>query len=157
MSNNDVFNILEPVLTLCRNLDFADPAEAEAWLEEAFPFDGPDMQGLRDLCLRGVKDGWLCNRGEDGARFSRVCKPSGPDQTCSVDAVLLRGTGPAHRHPKGEVDLCFPFDGAAPLFDDRPPGWHVYAEESEHAPTVAGGAMLVLYILPNGAIDWLKT
>ena len=153
MSNDAIFDLLEPVLTLCRNLDFHDPGEAEAWLEEAFPFEGPVIQAVRELCERGVKEGWLCHRGEPVSRYSRVCKPSGPDQTCSLDAVLLEGRGPRHRHPRGEVDLCFPFSGD-PTFDGRSPGWLVYAEDSEHAPLVEGGAMLVLYILPNGEIEW---
>jgi hypothetical protein len=154
MSNEDLFDRLEPVLTLCRNLDFHDPEEAEQWLEEAFPAGGEAMQAARALAEQGVREGWLCNRGEGGVRYSRVCKPSGPEQICSVDAVLLAGPGPAHRHPEGEVDLCFPWDGE-PRFDGRPPGWTVYPAGSEHVPTVTGGTMLILYILPGGAIEFL--
>jgi hypothetical protein len=155
MSNDDVLFHMEPLLTLCRNLDFHDPEEAEAWLAEAFPADGPAMQAVFELCARGVKEGWLCNRGEGGVRYSRVAKPSGPEQTCSLDAVLLSGPGPGHRHPRGEVDLCFAWEGE-PSFDGRPPGWVVYPEDSTHVPTVTGGTMLIFYILPDGAIEWAK-
>ena len=154
MSKENIFGQLDAVLQLCRNLDYADPDEAEEWLEEAFPFASDDIQALREACEHGVAEGWLCNKGEGAVRYSRIAKPDMPEQTCSVDVVLMEGPGPRHRHPRGEVDLCFPIEGK-PTFDGRDPGWVVYADDSEHVPTVEGGKMLILYILPMGEIEWL--
>jgi len=106
MSKQAIFDNLDGVLQLCRNLDYSDPDEAEEWLEEAFPFESADIQELRTLAERGIAEGWLCERGEGDVRYSRVAKPDPPDQICSVDAVVMAGPGPAHRHPNGEVDLC---------------------------------------------------
>ena len=36
----------------------------------------------------------------------------------------------------------------------RGAGWLVYAPESRHRPTVTEGRALVLYLLPQGRIDW---
>ena len=53
------------------------------------------------------------------------------------------------------IEACFAVDGA-PLFDGNPPGWTVYAPGSQHVPTVSGGLMLILYLLPLGAIEFVK-
>ena len=44
-------------------------------------------------------------------------------------------------------------DGA-PTFDGEPPGWVVKPPASSHVPTVAGGRMLIVYLLPSGAIEF---
>jgi hypothetical protein len=61
--------------------------------------------------------------------------------------------GPYHRHPNGEIDAIMPLDDAAE-FDGHPAGWVVYGPDSAHYPTVSGGKALVLYLLPDGAIDF---
>ena len=43
------------------------------------------------------------------------------------------------------------------LFDGRAAGWVVYGPGSAHRPTVSGGKALVLYLLPDGAIEFTKT
>ncbi len=63
----------------------------------------------------------------------------------------MKGVGPGHTHERGEVDLCFVVDGD-PRFDGNPAGWTVYPPGSWHRPTVTGGAMDILYFLPDGAI-----
>jgi hypothetical protein len=35
------------------------------------------------------------------------------------------------------------------------PGWVVEAPGSQHVPTVAGGTMLIVYLLPQGRIEFL--
>jgi hypothetical protein len=64
--------------------------------------------------------------------------------------------GPHHRHPHGEIDLIMPLNESA-TFDGRPAGWLVYGPDSSHAPTVAGGTAWVLYLLPQGAIEFTKS
>ena len=63
--------------------------------------------------------------------------------------------GPHHRHPNGEIDMIMPLTENA-KFDGRGIGWLVYGPDSAHSPTVSGGKALVLYLLPEGAIDFTK-
>jgi len=63
--------------------------------------------------------------------------------------------GGHHRHPTGEIDLIMPVDPEA-KFDGRGAGWLVYGAGSAHRPTVTGGKALVLYLLPQGAIEFTK-
>ena len=46
-----------------------------------------------------------------------------------------------------------PVDATA-TFDGQGAGWVVYGPGSAHSPTVAGGRVLVLYLLPQGAIEF---
>ncbi|MFT5132306.1 MAG: hypothetical protein ACI9SC_000771 [Gammaproteobacteria bacterium] len=46
-----------------------------------------------------------------------------------------------------------PIDEGA-QFDGHGEGWVVYASESAHSPTVTRGEALVLYLLPEGAIEF---
>ena len=95
--------------------------------------------------------GWLLPKEAGGVKFGRIAKDL---EGFSVDAVLMSSPGPRHRHPNGEIDLCFALDGE-PRFDGNPEGWTVYAPDSTHVPTVRGGTMLILYFLPGGAIEFL--
>jgi hypothetical protein len=63
--------------------------------------------------------------------------------------------GGHHRHPRGEIDMIMPIDATA-RFDGRGAGWLVYGPDTAHVPTVAGGKALVLYLLPEGAIEFTK-
>ena len=48
-----------------------------------------------------------------------------------------------------------PLDAQA-TFDGRPAGWTVYPPGSAHSPTVRQGRALVLYLLPQGAIEFTR-
>ena len=61
--------------------------------------------------------------------------------------------GPQHAHPNGEIDLVMPLEGDA-RFDGRPAGWLVCPPGRAHRPTVSQGRALVLYLLPEGRIDF---
>lgn len=140
---------LEPVLAVVRTIDPADP-EAKAKLEAELPYDGAAIIALRRVVREGVDEGWLAPRENAGIRFGRVLKAEG-DNDLSVDCVHMDQPGPGHTHPNGEVDLSFAVSGE-PTFDGHAPGWTVYPPGSWHVPTVAGGAMDILYFLPDGAI-----
>ena len=73
----------------------------------------------------------------------------------SIDVVHMTGAGPMHRHPNGEVNYCVPLEGQ-PKFDGQEPGWVVFPPESRHVPTVSGGGMLIVYLLPEGAIEFIS-
>jgi len=42
-------------------------------------------------------------------------------------------------------------------FLGRSAGWAVYPPGSGHRPAVSGGKAVVLYMLPQGRIEWAKT
>jgi len=144
---------LAPLLSFAARLDLRDPTAAQAALQQSFPLDGAFMSALFEHLEAGVIAGTLCFRGEAPVRWSRVFKAAPESHGLSADAVLMSAPGPRHRHPNGEIDLCFALDGA-PRFDGNPPGWTVYPPGSEHVPTVTGGTMLILYLLPGGAIEF---
>lgn len=107
-------------------------------------------------CRSGIEEGWMCNREAGGIRYGRVVKPGPATHGFSVDVVEMDSiVGPHHRHPNGEIDLVMPLDESA-RFDDRRAGWVVYGPGSAHRPTVSGGKALVLYLLPDGAIEFTK-
>ena len=107
------------------------------------------IHGLGWAAIAIIGSDWLLPRAQGGIRFGRVAKDL---HGFSVDAVLMDVPGPRHRHPNGEIDLCFPTRGE-PKFDGHGPGWVVYGRGSAHVPTVRGGEMLILYFLPGGAIE----
>lgn len=158
-----LLQLLSPVLERVAELRPQDardePAAArlrEA-LEAGIPFLGEIAQTIGAEISRGVEEGWLCDRGDPDARFSRVAKASERTQGLSIDVVALRGAALRHRHPQGEVTLAFAPDDAAgrdARFDGHPPGWVVMPAGSTHTPTVQGGMMHLLYFLPAGAVDW---
>lgn len=109
-------------------------------------------QTLRQACLDGVAEGWLCEREGGGIRYGRVFKPGDDLAGFSVDVVDMADiVGPHHEHPNGEIDLILPIDADA-RFDGQAAGWRVYPPGSAHRPTVSQGRALVLYLLPQGAI-----
>jgi hypothetical protein len=129
----------------------------QTFLNENFPPGGEAFDDLAELCRQGVDEGWLCDREQGGIKFGRIIKP-GPD-TCgfSVDVVEMSDIrGPYHGHPNGEIDMVIPVSTGAE-FDGQGQGWLVYAPESEHYPTVSAGRAIVLYLLPDGAIDFTRT
>ncbi|KAA3607501.1 MAG: DUF4863 family protein [Planctomycetota bacterium] len=146
---------LQTLLQFAAELDLSKPAEARRALEERFPFDGEFVQGIHQSMRAGVAAGELCDQGADPVRYSRLFKAGEDSFGLSADAVLMSAPGPLHEHPDGEIDLCFAEDGD-PKFDGQAPGWVVYGPGSKHVPTVEGGTMLILYLLPNGAIRFLK-
>lgn len=123
-------------------------------------------EALAGACLAGVADGWMCAREAGGIRYGRVVRPTPATHGFSVDVVDMTNlAGPHHAHPNGEIDLVMPLigPGAAGLvaggdarFDGQGAGWKVYGPGSAHRPTVTGGRALVLYLLPEGAIEFTK-
>ena len=111
---------------------------------------------LQKSCQTGVAEGWLCDREGGGIRYGRIFKPDPDLHGFSVDVVDMKDiAGPHHTHPNGEIDLIMPVEPGA-TFDGRPAGWLVCAPGSAHRPTVANGRALVLYLLPDGRIDFTR-
>lgn len=123
-------------------------------LSAAFPLAGSDFQDLAAACRLGVEQGWLASRGEEPLKWGRVIKPG--DDTCgfSVDVVRMSDVaGPHHAHPNGEIDMIIPLAEGA-RFDGHGQGWLVYPPGSAHRPTVTGGSAIIVYFLPQGAIEF---
>jgi hypothetical protein len=129
-------------------------AALDAWLNAEHGAGSASFQALQAACQQGVAEGWLCNREAGGIRYGRVFKPADDLHGFSVDVVDMANiAGPHHSHPLGEIDLIMPIDGEA-RFDGRPAGWLVCPPGSAHPPTVTGGRALVLYLLPEGRIQF---
>ena len=125
------------------------------WLNAEHGPGTASYDGLQAACLAGVAEGWLCEREGAGIRSGRVFKAEDALQRFSVDVVDMQDiAGPHHTHPDGEIDLIMPLDDGAATFDGHPAGWCVYPPGSAHRPTVAQGRALVLYLLPEGRIQF---
>jgi hypothetical protein len=131
-------------------------AELDAWLNREHGAGSATYAGLKAACEDGVAAGWLCNREGGGIKYGRIFKPADDLHGFSVDVVDMQDiAGPHHVHPNGEIDLVMPQGGDA-RFDGRPAGWLVMPPGSAHRPTVSQGRALVLYLLPQGAIEFTK-
>ncbi|MCM5682781.1 DUF4863 family protein [Schlegelella sp. S2-27] len=129
----------------------------QAWLNQTHGPGSDWFQQMQATCEAGVREGWLCKHEADGIRYGRVIRPSLETYGFSVDVVDMDDVaGPHHIHPTGEVDLIMPLAPDA-RFDGSPAGWKVYPPGSAHRPTVRQGRALVLYLLPEGRIEFTRT
>ena len=131
-------------------------AALDTWLNTEHGPASATYLGLKQACVTGAAEGWLCNRESGGIRYGRIFKPAPELHGFSVDVVDMQDVaGPHHAHPNGEIDLIMPIEGEA-TFDGRPAGWLVCPPGSAHRPTVASGRALVLYLLSEGRIDFSR-
>ena len=125
-------------------------------LNATYPAGGPAFKAVFDACRKAIGAGWMCNREAGGIKYGRVMKPAPETHGFSVDVVDMQDVkGPHHRHPKGEIDMIMPLAPDA-KFDGHGAGWFVYGPDTAHNPTVSAGRALVLYLLPDGAIEFTK-
>ena len=153
MSRDLLMTSLEGLVETLDGLDLNETEVASAELERLAPLSSEPLLVIRSVCEKGLEEGWLVPKENAGIRFGRVCKDLGG---WSVDAVVMSGPGPRHRHPLGEVDLCFALSGE-PRFEGQSEGWVVLPPDSVHVPAVKGGEMLILYFLPQGQIEFLES
>ncbi|MGO9486788.1 MAG: DUF4863 family protein [Rhodomicrobium sp.] len=148
-------DFLDIVAEIAKELEGAAlGAQLEARLNERFPAQGEQFSRLSALCAQGEAEGWLLNREAGGIKFGRAVKPGKEAGRFSVDIVRMKDiAGPHHVHTTGEIGAIMPI-GGSPTFDGKPKGWYVYPPGSSHHPTVAGGEAYVLYLLPDGAIEF---
>jgi len=126
----------------------------ETALNQRFGPETPAFAALRAFCLEGERDGWLLQRQNGDIKFGRVIKPHTKAGKFSVDVVRMKNVvGPHHVHTNGEIGLIIPIDDSA-RFDGKAEGWYVYPVGSDHHPTVSDGDAYVLYMLPDGAIEF---
>ena len=128
----------------------------EAELNRAFQASGAIYSQILDTCRSAIAAGWMCEREAGGIKYGRVIKSTPDLRGYSVDVVDMDGIrGPHHKHPNGEIDLVMPLTENA-KFDGHGAGWVVYGPGSAHFPTVTEGRALVLYLLPQGAIEFTR-
>ncbi|MDR0226550.1 MAG: DUF4863 family protein [Burkholderiaceae bacterium] len=140
----------------CRIRGRALDGALQDWLNQHYGAHTAHYAALRQACATGVDQAWLCERENGGIRWGRVFEASEALGGCSVDVVQMQDlAGPHHRHPLGEIDLVLPLDDDA-RFDGHGAGWCVYGPDSSHHPTVTGGAAQVLYLLPQGQIEFTR-
>ncbi|HLU19669.1 MAG TPA: DUF4863 family protein [Pusillimonas sp.] len=125
-------------------------------LNQQFPYEGETCQRIVEICKSAAQQGWMCQYEAGGVRYGRVIKPHADMHGYSVDVVDMEDlAGPHHRHPNGEIDLIMPISQDA-LFDGHPQGWLVYGPDTAHSPTVTQGRAMVLYLLPEGKIEFTR-
>ena len=144
--------LLEPVTNFIGEKPLDKSLQDE--LNQEFPKGGDVFNGITQACHDAIAAGWMCKYEDSGIKYGRVIKPAVETAGFSVDVVQMSDVvGPHHRHPQGEIDLIMPIDATAE-FDQHREGWLVYGPDTAHNPTVSNGAALVLYLLPNGAIEF---
>lgn len=131
-------------------------AALERDLNAEFPPESALFQQIREACHAGIAAGWLCGQGDAKRRFGRIFEAGEATHGFSVDVVDITDlVGNHHRHPTGEIDMIMPVTPEA-RFDGRGAGWLVYAPGTGHRPTVSAGRALILYLLPEGKIEWTQ-
>lgn len=147
--------LMKPILLTISDAGVDTDLEKE--LNATFPPEGESFRNIEQACLEAIDAGWMCAQGGKGRRFGRVFEPSVETHGLSIDVVDLTDiVGPHHRHPTGEIRMIMPMtDGAQ--FDGHDVGWCVNPPGSAHHPTVTDGRALVLYLLPEGKIEFTET
>ena len=143
-----------PLFEAAQGIDLSDPQAAQRTLRERLDPEGRAARDLRQELVKLLESGQIAERGEPPVKWGRAAKPSPLTHGFSIDVVDMTGPGPRHRHPKGEIDYCIALEGE-PTFDGNPPGWVVLPPDSTHVPTVEGGRMLIVYLLPDGEMEFL--
>jgi len=126
----------------------------EAKLNKEIPPSSDVFQNIEKACHQAIASGWMCKQGGEGRRFGRVLEATAENDNLSLDVVDLTDVvGPHHRHPTGEICMVMPVTQGS-LFDGQGAGWCVNPPGSGHHPTVTNGRALVLYLLPEGKIEF---
>jgi hypothetical protein len=150
-----MLDTFRPLLEAAQGLDLTKPAEARAALHKRLDPSSARAATLRTSLLRLYEEGKIAQNGALPVRWGRAAKATPETLDQSIDVVVMNGPGPLHRHPLGEVNYCIALEGS-PRFDGQEPGWVVFPPESRHVPTVSGGTMLIVYLLPKGQIEFIK-
>ena len=132
-------------------------AELAEELNRQFPPGGETFDAIERACHEAIAAGWMCANGEEGGpRWGRVIEAGEETGGLSVDVVDLTDlVGGLHSHPTGEVCMVLPITPGA-RFDGTDRGWCVFEPGTSHHPTVSNGRALVLYMLPEGKIEFAE-
>lgn len=147
-------DVFAPLLAAADGISPADPRAAVVELSRRLDPRGAAAAELNAQLRRLLDAGEIAQRGAAPVKYGRVAKATPQTRDFSIDVVDMSGAGPRHRHPRGEINYCVALEGQ-PTFMAQPAGWVVEPPGSEHTPTVAGGRMLIVYLLPKGEIEFL--
>lgn len=151
-SPEQLCELFQPVFDLTSGV--AVDQALETVLNEQIPPSSDVFRQIETACHAAIEAGWMCNQGSEGRRFGRVVEPAPVTNDLSIDVVDLTDiVGPHHAHPTGEICMVMPVSEGA-QFDGNGAGWCVNEPGSAHNPTVSNGRALVLYLLPQGKIDF---
>ena len=150
-----MISTFQPLLEAAQGLELHSAAAARAELARRVDPAGPSAQALARELVALHEQGRIAANGELPVRWGRVAKASPDSLGFSIDVVVMNGPGPLHRHPCGEINFAVAMEGD-PRFDGQPAGWIVFPPDSQHVPTVSGGKMLIVYLLPEGRIEFLR-
>jgi hypothetical protein len=156
LARMSLIETFRPLIDAARGLDLTSPDVARDELANRFPPRGPGAKALNAKLVELLEQGRIAERGALPVKFGRVTKAVPESDDFSIDVVDMNGPGPHHVHPGGEVNYCIALDGE-PRFDGHAPGWVVMPPGSGHVPTVSGGRMLIVYLLPQGKIEFTRT
>ncbi|MEM9802862.1 MAG: DUF4863 family protein [Planctomycetota bacterium] len=145
----------QPLLDAAQGVDLGDPEAARAELTNRLDPDSEEGRAISRALVALLEEGSIADRGAPPLRYGRAAKASDESLGFSIDVVDMSGPGPLHRHPNGEVNWCIALDGD-PRFVGKPAGWVVEPPGSEHVPEVTEGRMLIVYLLPDGAIEFVQ-
>ena len=149
-----MLDTFQPLLDAATGIDLSDPEAARAELNSRLDPASPEGKAVSAGLIELLEKGEVAYRGEAPVKFSRAAKATEETHDFSIDVVDMTGAGPRHLHPNGEINWCVALEGEPP-FQGQAPGWVVETPGSEHVPTVAGGRMLIVYLLPGGAMQFL--
>lgn len=153
MSVDHLIELMTPMMKHIESIDLIDAPGSTNNLKLHFPIDSPQILTLRNYIMEHLDSEWLFPKSHRGIRFGRVADKT--EHGLSIDIVDMDKAGPSHLHPKGEVDLSFALSGD-PKFDAKNEGWTVYPPNSWHRPTVTEGRMVIVYFLPDGALEFCR-
>ena len=155
MNISDFKALIKPVTDFV-SISKIDSALGEE-LNRRFPAGDETFDEIEKACHAAVEAGWMCANGDEGGpRWGRVIEAGPETGGLSIDVVdLTDWVGSHHSHPKGEVCMVLPMTPDA-KFNGVPRGWCAYEPGSAHHPTVSDGRALVLYMLPDGEIEFSK-
>ena len=150
-----MIDVFQPLLEAAHGLTLDDPERARHELVQRFDPESEAARSLNQSLVELFEQGRIADRGEPPLKWGRAAKASDDTLGFSIDVVHMSGPGPRHRHPAGEVNYCVALEGQ-PTFVGRPAGWVVEPPGSEHVPSVEGGTMLIVYLLPGGQMEFLE-
>ena len=150
-----MLDTFHPQLSAAHGVDRSNPATARATLTQRLDPQSPAGRHVSDALKALLAAGSICERGALPVRYGRVSKAVPETRDFSIDVVHMNGPGPHHVHPLGEANWCIALEGD-PRFDGQPEGWVVMPPGSGHIPTVTGGTMLIVYLLPQGQIQFTQ-
>jgi hypothetical protein len=111
---------------------------------------------IQRLIRVGIDEGWSCYAEIDGPQYrrGRLGQDKSSIHEFTLESAMLKDVrGNYHRHPLGEINMIQPVDPTG-QFCGSGAGWRVFAPDTSHFPTVTGGLVTFLFLLPKGQIEY---